>query len=400
MFLVLLLVGLGLLSPGSPYLPGDSWRWAPDWSFSDEAHENQISFTEPLPDGAALTVENSRGDLQIAASGDGLFHVEARQTAHVPDRDKDRAFRETRPVFSRHGSSATLTVPDKSGVEVRLVLTVPEGVFCTLRNHRGDVAVSGLRRAVELSEDHGDVTLDELGGNVHLQMNHGDVTARGLGADLLVDGRTDNVSASGIKGRVTLHGDFFGNTQLDNISGPIDFHSSRTELTAQRMAGEMTLDSNDLRISGVSDGLRITTRSKEVEVMDLSGEAQIEDSNSDITVAARQPLGTLTLTNNTGNVTVTVPSAAGFFLRGQTGENDEIESDLALPQSTAGGLKTVSGQVGQGGPHLELRTSHGDLTIHRGHGDPLPPPPPNPAAPAPKIRRLHSPSTPAEPTVQ
>ena len=405
--LVLLLVGIGLISPGSPYLPKDSWRWSPDWnwSFSGEAHENEVSFSEPLSNDASLTVDNGHGDLEIAPSTDGLIHVEAHQTAHVRDREKDRAFRDTRPVFVSRGTDATLSVPDKRGVEVRLILAVPEGVLCTIHNHHGDVAVSGLRRAVELTEDHGDVTLDGVGGNVHLVMDHGDVTARALGADLAIDGSTNDVSASGVKGRVTLHGDFFGDTQLDNVDGAVDFHSSRTELAAQRMAGQLTLDSDDLRISGVSGGLRILTRSKEIDVSDLSGDAQIEDSNSDVTVAAGQPLGALTLTNNTGNITVTLPSNAGFFLHGQTDDDDEIESDLGLPQSTTGSLKTVSGQVGQGGPHLELRTNHGDLTIHRSHGDltlrPIPPIPPISPTPPARVRHLHSPAAAApEPTVQ
>ena len=404
--LVLLLVGVGLISPGSPYLSNDAWRWNPDWnwSFSGEAHENEVSFSAPLAADALLTVDNGHGDLEIAPSTDGLIHVEAHQTAHVRDREKDRAFRDTRPVFAVHGTNATLTVPEKSGVDVRLVLAVPEGVACTVHNHHGDVAMSGLRRAVELTEDHGDVTLDGLGGNVHLVMDHGDVTARALGADLTIDGRTDDISASGVKGRVVLHGDFFGDTQLDNVGSTVDFHSSRTELTAQRMAGQLTLDSDDLRISGVSGGLKIATRSKDIDVTDLSGDAEIEDSNDDITVAARQPLGALTLTDNTGNLTLTVPENAGFSLHGQTGDGDEIESDLALSQSTTGSLKTVSGQVGQGGPHLELRTSHGDLTIHRSHGDtalpPMPPTPPLPPAPPSRVRHLHSPAAPPEPTVQ
>ena len=365
-FLVLALVGLGLISPGSPYLPHDSWRWNPDWnwSFTGEAHENDVVLESPLAPDATLTVDNAHGDLEISPSADGMLHVEAHQTAHVADRDKDRAFHDARPVIAVHGANASVTVPARSGVDVRLVLHVPDSVLCTVRNHHGDIAISGLHRAIEITEDHGDVALDSLGGGAHLTMDHGDVTARAITGDLSVDGRVDNVSASGIKGKTVMHGDFFGDTELDTLGGSIDFRSNRTELAAQHMTGQLSLDSDTLRVSGVN-GLTIHTRSKQVEVTDLSGSAEISDSNDDITVSAAQPLGALTLTNATGNITLALPAGAGFSLNGRTGSDDEIESDFPLQQASSSGEKTTGGQVGQGGPHLALSTDHGDLTIHR-----------------------------------
>ncbi len=366
-FLVLALVGLGLISPGSPYLPHDSWRWNPDWnwSFTGEAHENDVVLASPLAADGTLSVDNAHGDLEISPSTDGMLHLDAHQTAHVADRDKDRAFHDARPVVAVHGASATVTVPARSGVDVRLVLHVPDSVLCTVRNHHGDVAISGLHRAVEITEDHGDVTLDSLGGGAHLTMDHGDVTARAVTGDFSIDGRVDDVSASGIKGRTVLHGDYFGSTELDNVGGPVDFRSNRTEVTAQHMTGQLSLDSDNLRISGVNGGLTIHTRSKEVEVTDLSGSADISDSNDDITVSAAQPLGALTLTDATGNITLALPAGSGFSLNGRTGSDDEIESEFPLQQSSTSGEKTITGQVGQGGPHLALSTDHGDLTVHR-----------------------------------
>ena len=365
--LVLALIGLGLISPGSPYLPHDAWRWNPDWnwSFTGETHENDVVLQSPLPPDAALSVDNAHGDLEISPSTDGMIHVEAHQTAHVADRDKERAFRDARPTLAVHGASAAVTVPARGGVDVRLVLRVPESVLCTVRNHHGDVAVSGLRRAIEITEDHGDVTLDSLGAGAHITMDHGDVTARAVTGDLLVDGRVDDVSASGIKGKAVLHGDFFGTTELDNLGSSVDFHSNRTEVAAQHMTGQLSLDSDDLRMSGVRGGLTIHTRSKEVEVTDLSGDAEISDSNSDVTVSAAQPLGALTLTDATGNITLALPAGANFSLNGKTGSDDEIASEFALQQASNDGEKTIRGQVGQGGPHLALSTDHGDLTVHR-----------------------------------
>ena len=394
--LVLLLIALGVLQHHPLLFSHSAWSGGPDWNwnFGGEEHDNDVSFAQPLARDAVLTVENARGDLQIAPSTDGMIHVDAHQVAHVADRQKDRAFAATRPVLSIHGASATVTVPGRNGVEVRLVLAVPEGVLCTVHNHHGDIAISGLNRALEITQDHGDVALDSLGGAVHLVMDHGDVHARALAGDLAIDGRADDVTASAIQGRVLLNGEFFGDTQLDGVGGPVQFHSNRTVLDAQHMSGQLSLDSEDLRVSGVSGGLRIKTRSKEVEVTQLSGDAQIADSNSDITVAAAQPLGALKLENSTGNVTLSLPSGASFTIHGQTGKDDAIDSEFPLAQSTAGNLKTIQGQLGQGGPHIDISTRHGDLTLRRNTGETA-----QPEKPA-HLRHLQSAGEPPAPTVQ
>ena len=412
-WLVAFLVALGLLSHAASFAPFSSHAWDSgwNWSLNHEVHENDVSLQQPIAADAVLTVENAHGDLQIAPSTDGRIHVDAHQVAHVADRDKESAFRDTRPELTVHGASAEVRVPGRNNVEVRLVVAVPEGVLCTIHNHHGDIAISGLRRALEISQEHGDVALDSLGGPVHLVMDHGDVAARALASDLAIDGRANDIAASDIRGRTLLHGEFFGDTQLDGLGGPVEFHSSHTTLDAEHVTGAISLDSEDLHITGAEHGLRLTTRSKEVEITDLSGDAEITNNNSDLTVSTRQPLGTLRLVNSTGNISLSVPAGASFSMQGQTGEDDEIVSEFGLAQSNAGGEKTLAGQVGQGGPHIAMTTRHGDLTLRRSAavtagntpGAGLPgPDAPDPVAPGkpPHVRHLQSAGEPPAATVQ
>jgi DUF4097 and DUF4098 domain-containing protein YvlB len=355
----------------------DWWHWNNSWNngdwnwgFSGETHTNTVSLSQAIPADAALTIDNGHGDLQIAPSSDGEIHVDATQVAHVADRRKDSAFAQTRPNLSVNGASATLTVPSRDDVSVRLAVSVPPGVLCTIHNHKGDIAISGLTRPLDINQDHGDVTLDSLGGSVHITMDHGDVHARAIQGDLSIDGRADDVTASNITGKTVLHGEFFGDTDLEQVQGPVDFDSNRTQLTVQHLTGDLTLDSGDLRVTGASGGLHLNTRSKDVEVTGLSGEAQITDRNGDITVAAMNPLGVLTLQNDTGDVTLSIPNGLSFSMNGSTGDDDDISSDFPFSQNSGGDTKTISGQVGQGGPHIEIHTRHGDLTLRSVAADP------------------------------
>jgi hypothetical protein len=71
--------------------------------------------------------------------------------------------------------------------------------------------------------------------------------------------------------------------------------------------------------------------------------------------------------------------------------------------TSSGSRKTVEGQVGSGGPHLELTTGHGDLQLRRGGpvapAVPKPPVPPVPPAGAKHLKPPKDAAT-AQPTEQ
>lgn len=408
--LVVLLVLLGVVSHHGYWghwngqnWNGNDWNW-PSWDFNfgGQTYENDVTLAQAVVPDGSLLIENARGDVQVAPSADGILHVEAHQMARVPEHDKAHAFAATRPQIAVNGSQATLTVPEQQGVDVRLEVQMPAGVLCTVHTHHGDVAVSGLKRPLEIEDDHGDVTLDDLGNTAHLQMDHGDVQARSVAGDVAVDGRADDIDLSGIGGRIALQGEFFGNTQIDSAQGPVQIHSSRTNLDLAHLTGSLSLDADDLRVDGAAGGMRLTTRSKDIEVDGLTGDASITDSNGDIHVSARQPLGALTLNDSTGDITLSLPAGSNFSLNGVTGSEDTIESDWGLVQSTENDSKSIRGQVGTGGPSIELRTDHGDLTLRRVAADvDQPEKPEKPEKPeAQPLRHLHAAGPVPAPTAQ
>ncbi len=368
---LLLLLGLGVSANGH-LRPHEDWHWGDnnfewDWggALDGEAHENTVTLEENIAPRVALTVDNARGDVLLSPSADGRIHVRAVETAHVPDNEKDRAFAAVRPRLEVHGDEATLTVPGREHVEVRLEIALPPGVAPTIRTHHGDVSASGLDGALAVNSDHGDAALENLRGPVRLTMDHGDLRARSLMGDLEVDGRADDVSVAGIRGRTMLHGAFFGDTEISDASGAVSFRSDRTTLEIPMLKGTLTLDNDDLRVAGVPAGVDLQTRSKDVEITGLSGPATIEDSNSDVSVALAGAAGPLSVRNSTGNIVFSAPGDASFTLNGVTGKEDEISSEFPFAQASDGGGKSIRGQQGQGGPHIDLKTEHGDLTLRR-----------------------------------
>jgi DUF4097 and DUF4098 domain-containing protein YvlB len=247
-----------------------------------------------------------------------------------------------------------------------------------------------------VSNEHGDLAADNLAGTLRAQMDHGDATIHDVKGDVILSGTVDDATLSSIGGRATLNGDFFGDTRLSAIGSTVQFHSSRTDLELGRLPGEMAMDKGDLHLENVQGGMKLKAESKDVEVHGLAGDAVIDNGNGDIELEAGLPLGSLRLNDRTGDVQVTIPTKAGFTVQASASDSNDVDTDFALSSDTSGGRKTLSGQVGGGGPHLVITAEHGDLSLRRGDGGlavpaapAAPPAPPAPPVPG-KSRHLHT----------
>ena len=354
--------------PFSEMLGGGS-----DWlGMMGNEHTRDVTLSSSIASNGRLTVQDSRGDVQVVAAdpgGPAMVEVSAHKVIHVPhDNEQERAFADVQPRLTRTGAVATLEVPARDGASVGLRITVPAGVAVELRTSHGDVSVSGMKAAVSVTDSHGDLSADGLQGPLTAQMDHGDVTVHDATGDVTLNGAVDDVIISGVRGQVQLNGDFFGDTRVSSVDAPVHFHSSRTDLQIGKLPGEMSMDHGDLELTGASGGVKLRAEAKDVEIKNLAGDADIDDGNGDVDVEAGAPLGNLRLVSQTGSVKVTVPPGASFSVRASASDSDDLDSDFsgAIRMATGGGRKTLTGQIGQGGPHLDLTAQHGDLSLRKG----------------------------------
>lgn len=362
------------------------------WSMMGEEHDNDVQQDEAISPNATVQVQNPRGDVTITASSDDRMHVRAHQVVHSSsDNDARKTFEAVTPKLINSGSSAVLSVEGRNNARVDLTIELPKSANTVVNAGHGDVTIEGLKTGSDVTASHGDVKFDDLGGNVHARMDHGDLSAHQIAGDVTVDGHAGDVTLSDVKGNITLDGDFFGDTHLEQVGSAVHFHSSRTDLAIPKLQGDLTMDSSDLNISQAVGPVRVVTRSKDIDMSQLTGDAHIENNNGDVNVTAGVPLGNLQISNRTGNISVTVPENASFAVTASNADGD-LHTDFPLTITSSGDRKTAQGQVGSGGPHLELTTGHGDLQIRKG-GPAVPTPPAPPAAPAPpaSAKHLHTP---------
>jgi len=371
-----------------------------DWpSIMGDEHEHDADSSVSVPANASVTVQNPRGDVTITGSADNQLHVHAHQIVNTnSDSDAAGIFPALDPKITVNGSSVLVKVESRNNGRVLLTIEQPEGGSTDVTAGRGDVSIEGLKGSSNITSGHGDVKLSSIGGSTHVHMSKGDFSAHEMGGAVSLDGHFGDVTVSEVTGSLALEGDFFGDTHLEQIGSNVHFHSSRTDLDIARLAGELTMDSDDLHIGQAVGPLRVVTRSKNIDCSQVSGDVHIENENGEVTVNAVAPLGNIQINNSSDPVTLTLPPTAGFSINATTNGGD-LDTDFTLNVTGNDEHRNANGTVGKGGPKIEVNARHGDISIKKGdvNPPPMPPMPPVPAmpklpaVPSGPVKHLHAP---------
>ena len=133
-------------------------------------------------------------------------------------------------------------------------------------------------------------------------------------------------------------------------SGPISLHTSVTDLEIASLPGDLTLDSDDLRVTEAKGLVHVTTHSKDVDLSQIYGDIYVEDRNGTISMEPAGAYG-VEAKNDKGDVEMTLPPNASATVNGHT-HNGDIVTDFGLTVS-GDEDKTVSGKIGSGAAHID-----------------------------------------------
>ena len=236
--------------------------------------------------------------------------------------------------------------------------------------HSGDAAVPLWRYDPKIN--------DAITGPVEAHISNGkhDFSAHEITGDLTADGDFNDLTLSELKGRVTINGEIFGEVHMESVSGAIKLHTSVTDLEVAALPGDLTLDSDDLRVTEAEGGVHVVTHAKDVDLSQIYGDSYVENRDGRISV---EPAGSYNVEakNSKGDVELTLPSTASASVSVHT-HNGDIMSDFPMPTSDDEN-KSANFQIGGGQAKIQLTTENGDVRIKRGTGFPAAPPPPSTA---------------------
>jgi DUF4097 and DUF4098 domain-containing protein YvlB len=390
--LLILILLLGTLVSKVVLHPWQQWPSAiriDDGDFAD-LFLNSYSFNQTISQPVAaqphLMIINRRGDVEAHAADSTSVDAVIKESIRA-DNEADARKLADQLKFSlaeeagHYVLKSNLDSLPEGGRQVRLDLSlrVPKAASLELTTEHGDLLVDGLRGDQTLTSRHGEARVSDVEGLVRVKKSQGSTRVSQVKGSVEVEGRGDDVVVSGVTGNVTVNGDFTGRVQFSDVSQGVRFASSRTNLTVQKLSGNLDMEMGSLDANGIDGPIEISTRQKDINLQNFSHSVKISDTNGAIQLrAAGPPRQPIEVESKQGEIDLLLPAASSFQIQA-TSDHGEVQCDFSGPNlkvTQGGSMPSITGSYGQGGPTIRLSTSYG--TIHVGQGGPQPSPHPSP----------------------
>ena len=368
-----------------------------DW---EGLFQNSYTYTQTLSVPAEpqphLLIVDHHGDVEIRGSGRSNFEAVVKEVVHAgSEQEARRLADQIKLQIAQQGGEyvlgSNLDSLGGAGRNVRLdiTLSVPAATSAELTLENGDLVLEGLKGDQDLTVNHGDARVSQVEGLVRLRKSGGDTAISNIKGEVDLQGRGGDVQVTNVTGS-TVHGEFSGGVEFSSVAQTLRFLSSRTDLTAQALAGRLTMNSGDLEASSVNGPFELATRAKDITVNGFSHSVKISNTNGDIELrASAAPNHAIEVQSAKGDIELTLPATSNFQISA-TSHHGEVECDFSGPNlkvNNSGEERSITGSLGKGGPAIRLSTDYG--TIHLSPGGPAAPaaPPTSPAPPSPPSSR-------------
>lgn len=217
------------------------------------------------------------------------------------------------------------------------------------------------------------VTADRTANHINVDARHsGRTTVIGIGhftstsARLIVTvPRKCNIVARTSDGTMTL----------DRVEGKLDLRSSDGSIKVIEGKGDLLVESGDgtLTLDDVAGHVEARTRDGSVRVSGTPGSLRVRTGDGSVTLRIRdgaQMSEDWMIDTGDGSVTAELPSGFNAMIDADPGSDGRVHSDFALSNATGAsttgkrpGKGPMSGQLGNGGKHLTLRSGDGTIRI-------------------------------------
>ena len=257
--LIVLVALVGLIASGTNHMA----PWFNHWNnnnngdffnfFGEPEHDNDLqSLNAQVPANATIDIENPGGDVSVSAGDATAVVVQTHELAFASsDSDAKKIFDNEAPHVTVNGSAVTVKSNSNDRGRINLTVTVPKSAHLTIHSGWGDVTAAGLGAGLDVTA-RGDIHVNSIIGPVQAHFingRHDDFSAHDVQGDVTLDGDVNDVTLSQIKGNIAQHGDIPGDVHIEDVTGPIHLHTSVTDLQIASLPGDMTLDSDDLRVT-------------------------------------------------------------------------------------------------------------------------------------------------------
>ena len=381
--LLILILALGTLVSKIVLHPWQNWGWHDGDDFSGlftNTYNYTQTFSRPVSKAPHLVLDDQRGDVEIRGADQSAIDVVAKEAIRA----------ESEGEAKKLSDDLKLDLPEEAGhyllrsnrqslgdgghrITIDLTLRVPKATTDEITCERGDILVDGVHGDQTLSTQHGDVRTKNVEGLVKIHKSGGLTEVRDLKGSVEIDGRGDDVDVAGVSGTATVNGEFSGAVQFRNVGQTLRYHSTRTDLTAQKLSGRLNMEVGSLELDGIDGPLDLNTQQKDITVNDFKHSVRITDNNGQVTLrTSTSPTHDIQAESKNGAIELTLPPGANFQIEA-TSRHGEVECGFSGPSLKVvkeGDTPSITGTYGKGGPMIRLSTDYGAIRLLRAGAQP------------------------------
>jgi hypothetical protein len=338
-----------------------------------ESYDYPISVDAPAAGMHRITFDNPRGNIKVTGADTDRISVTGRKEVHAWNRgDADQTHNATPVEIVPQGDRLLVRTnqdhaQDSGRISDDIEVTVPRGMAIETRGRTGDIEVNDVGGDVEVSTGRADVRLARIGGNARLDVGHSDVIrAIDVKGKLDLEGRGSNVDVENVAGQVTINGAYSGALEFKNLAKPLQFEGAfNTELHAQAIPGQLSMDRSEVTGNGVTGPVRLVTRSRDVKLEGFTQSLELETEHGDVELTPAYPVPSIQARSGYGRVDLILPPKASFDLQA-TAERGEAVNDFGPPieKEVSGRTATLKGRVGDG-PSIRITANRGSVSVRK-----------------------------------
>ncbi len=396
---VILVLILALGTVISKVVLHPSWHdlgWKLDDDEISQLFMNSYTYTQslsrPVQGSPHLALNDQRGDVEIRGTDQSAIDVMAKETIRADDENAAKRISDNLKLEMVEEAGQYLLRSNRRslGNEGRYItldmsLRVPKATSSEASSESGDISVDGLTGDQTLATQKGDVRAANIQGLVKIHKSGGSTEVRNVKGSVDLEGNGDDIEIADVSDTVTVHGEFTGALQFHNIGQVLRYESMRTDLTAQKLSGQLEMEVGSLEVNGVDGPFEISTRDKDVEVNEFKHSLHITNNTGQISLeTSTPPTHDIQVESKKGDVELTLPPGSNFQIEA-TSHHGEVECDFSGPNLKVvneGEAPSISGSLGKGGAVIRINTDYGAIHIVRGGTHPpAPPEPPSPPEP-------------------
>jgi hypothetical protein len=314
------------------------------------AADGRFDRTLPVSSPLKVDVVTDSGDISVRAGEPGKIEIHARLHSIDDSQDNDTEARirtiELSPPVARDAGGHSVRIghfstPDSAqNVSITYEIVVPADTQLRSETGSGDQTVEGIEGPVDAASGSGKLHVWHIGKDAHIDTGSGDIDLRDVHGKVRAKSGTGTIYASEVVGDLTP-------------SPRLGFAQLFSARSGKPLAVNLS--------SPNGADMEIITGSGDVQVENLEGGLQVTTGSGDIR-ASGKPVSDWRLDTGTGAVRVEFPIDANLALVAHTASGT-IEGNDSITQQGTRNPHELRGQIGKGGPIVDLKTASGSIEI-------------------------------------